>query len=145
MNNGGLIRQRSLYFMATSKTDEQFSDAVEEARFLMRSRRKLGAERKRQLRHRDARRDHRIARSNFRHNLYRRDRGSRHRADRRRDRDHEHHAGVGDGANQGDRNYENRCGARQIDILKQFLVEAVTLAAIGGAVGIFWPGSSGKL
>jgi putative ABC transport system permease protein len=28
-------------------------------------------------------------------------------------------------------------GARQIDILKQFLVEAVTLALIGGAVGIF--------
>jgi len=28
-------------------------------------------------------------------------------------------------------------GARQIDILKQFLVEAVALALIGGAVGIF--------
>jgi putative ABC transport system permease protein len=28
-------------------------------------------------------------------------------------------------------------GARQIDILKQFLVEAVTMATIGGAVGIF--------
>ncbi|HMH42938.1 MAG TPA: ABC transporter permease [Pyrinomonadaceae bacterium] len=39
---GPLIRQRSLYFTATSKTDEGFSDAVEEARFLMRARRKLG-------------------------------------------------------------------------------------------------------
>jgi putative ABC transport system permease protein len=28
-------------------------------------------------------------------------------------------------------------GARQMDIMKQFLVEAVTLAIIGGAVGIF--------
>jgi len=28
-------------------------------------------------------------------------------------------------------------GARQIDILKQFLVEAIALALIGGAVGIF--------
>ena len=28
-------------------------------------------------------------------------------------------------------------GARQIDILKQFLVEAVTLAVIGGGMGIF--------
>jgi putative ABC transport system permease protein len=28
-------------------------------------------------------------------------------------------------------------GARQIDILKQFLVEAVSLAILGGAVGIF--------
>src|SRR6185369_5873109 len=27
-------------------------------------------------------------------------------------------------------------GARQVDILKQFLVEAVTLATIGGAIGI---------
>jgi putative ABC transport system permease protein len=39
---GPLIRQRSLYFTATSKTDPGFSDAVEEARFLMRARRKLG-------------------------------------------------------------------------------------------------------
>jgi putative ABC transport system permease protein len=42
VNYGGLIRQRSLYFVATSITDEQFNDAVEEARFLMRGRRKLG-------------------------------------------------------------------------------------------------------
>jgi putative ABC transport system permease protein len=28
-------------------------------------------------------------------------------------------------------------GARKIDILKQFLVEAVTLSTIGGAVGVF--------
>src|SRR5213079_1728690 len=39
---GPLIRQRSLYFTATSKSDEGFSDTVEEARFLMRARRKLG-------------------------------------------------------------------------------------------------------
>jgi putative ABC transport system permease protein len=39
---GGLIRQRSLYFIATSRTDELFNDAVEESRFLMRVRRKLG-------------------------------------------------------------------------------------------------------
>jgi len=39
---GPLVRQRSLYFTATSKTDQTFSDAVEEARFLMRARRKLG-------------------------------------------------------------------------------------------------------
>src|SRR5947207_6463820 len=38
---GPLIRQRSLYFIATSKTDKGFSDAVDEARFLMRARRKL--------------------------------------------------------------------------------------------------------
>src|SRR4026207_1055176 len=38
---GALMRQRSLYFIATSRTDEVFNDAVEEARFLMRVRRKL--------------------------------------------------------------------------------------------------------
>jgi len=42
-NFGGLIRQRSLYFVGTSKTDDTFNDAVEETRFLMRSRRKLGS------------------------------------------------------------------------------------------------------
>src|SRR5260370_18908050 len=41
INFGGLIRQRSLYFTATSKTDETFNDAVDEARFLMRARRHL--------------------------------------------------------------------------------------------------------
>lgn len=41
-NFGGLIRNRSLYFVITSKTDAVFNDAVEEARFLMRARRRLG-------------------------------------------------------------------------------------------------------
>ena len=41
-NFGGLIRNRSLYFVITSKTDQVFNDAVEEARFLMRVRRRLG-------------------------------------------------------------------------------------------------------
>ena len=45
-NFGGLIRQRSLYFVATSRTDDTFNDAVEEARFLMRVRRKLDANEK---------------------------------------------------------------------------------------------------
>ena len=38
---GPLVRQRSLYFTATAKSDEHFSDTVEEARFLMRARRHL--------------------------------------------------------------------------------------------------------
>ncbi len=42
-NFGGLIRNRSLYFVITSKTDEVFNDAVDEARFLMRVRRRLEA------------------------------------------------------------------------------------------------------
>ena len=42
VNFGPLLRQRSLYFTATSKTDDGFNDAVEEARFLMRARRHLG-------------------------------------------------------------------------------------------------------
>src|SRR6476469_9504022 len=36
-----LKRQRCLYFTATSHTDETFNDAVDEARYLMRARRKL--------------------------------------------------------------------------------------------------------
>src|SRR6476646_7639591 len=38
---GPLMRQRSLYVTATSRTDETFNDAVDEARYLMRARRKL--------------------------------------------------------------------------------------------------------
>src|SRR5207247_10701891 len=39
---GSLIRQRSLYFIATSKTGDTFNDAVEESRFMMRARRHRG-------------------------------------------------------------------------------------------------------
>jgi putative ABC transport system permease protein len=45
-NFGALIRQRSIYFLATAKSDETFNDTVDEVRFLMRSRRKLGANEK---------------------------------------------------------------------------------------------------
>src|SRR5215471_17887331 len=38
---GPLVRQRSLYFTATARNDDQFNDAVDEARYLMRARRKL--------------------------------------------------------------------------------------------------------
>jgi putative ABC transport system permease protein len=40
-NFGSLVRQRSLYFVATSKSDKTFNDAVEEARFLLRTHRHL--------------------------------------------------------------------------------------------------------
>jgi putative ABC transport system permease protein len=39
---GPLINQRALYLVATSKSDQTFNDAVEEARFLLRTRRHLG-------------------------------------------------------------------------------------------------------
>ncbi len=41
-NFGPAVRQRSLYMVATAKSDDQFSEAVEEVRALMRSRRGLG-------------------------------------------------------------------------------------------------------
>ncbi|HEU4767486.1 MAG TPA: ABC transporter permease, partial [Pyrinomonadaceae bacterium] len=40
-NFGPLIRQRALYFVGTARMDTQFADAVEEVRFLMRRRRGL--------------------------------------------------------------------------------------------------------
>jgi putative ABC transport system permease protein len=42
-NFGNLIRGRGLYFVATSRSDETFNDAVEEARQLMRIKRRLHA------------------------------------------------------------------------------------------------------
>jgi putative ABC transport system permease protein len=136
VNYGGLIRQRSLYFVATSKTDDLFNDAVEESRFLMRVRRKLGPSEK----------------DNFGIVTPDAITGLRDRlfgtiflvaifvpgiamvvgaivimnimlvsvTERTKE------IGI-----------RKSLGARKIDILKQFLVEAVTLALIGGAVGIF--------
>ena len=134
-NFGGLIRQRSLYFVATSKKDDQFNDAVEETRFLMRTRRKLSAGEK----------------DNFGMVTPDAITGLRDRifgtifivaiavpsiallvgaivimnimlvsvTERTKE------IGI-----------RKSLGARQLDILKQFLVEAVTLSAIGGAVGV---------
>jgi putative ABC transport system permease protein len=136
VNYGGLIRQRSLYFIATSITDEQFNDAVEESRFLMRVRRKLGPNEK----------------DNFGIVTPDAITGLRDRlfgtifivaiavpgialivgaivimnimlvsvTERTKE------IGI-----------RKSLGARQMDIMKQFLVEAVALAIMGGAVGIF--------
>ena len=133
-NFGGLIRQRSLYFVATSKTDDTFNDAVDEARFLMRVRRKLAPDEK----------------DNFGIVTPDAITGLRDRlfgtifivaiavpsiallvgaivimnimlvsvTERTKE------IGI-----------RKSLGARQMDILKQFLVEAVTLSAIGGAGG----------
>lgn len=136
INYGGLIRQRSLYFVATAKNDDMFNDAVEEARFLMRARRKLGPSEK----------------DNFGIVTPDAITGLRDRlfgtifivaiavpgialvvgaivimnimlvAVTERTKE----IGI-----------RKSLGARQMDILKQFLVEAATLALIGGAVGVF--------
>ncbi len=136
VNYGGLIRQRSLYFVATSRSDELFNDAVEEARFLMRVRRKLEPSEKDYFG---------IVTPDAITGL--------------RDRllgtifivaiavpgialivgaivimnimlvsvtERTKEIGI-----------RKSLGARQMDILKQFLVEAVALAIMGGAVGIF--------
>jgi putative ABC transport system permease protein len=134
-NFGGLFRNRSLYFVVTSKTDAQFNDAVDESRFLMRVRRKLPANEK----------------DNFGIITPDAITGLRDRlfgtiffvamavpsialfvgaivimnimlvsvTERTKE------IGI-----------RKSLGARQMDILKQFLVEAVTLSAIGGAIGV---------
>ena len=133
---GSLTRGRSLYFIATARSDDSFNDAVEESRFLMRVRRKLGPNEK----------------DNFGIVTPDAITGLRDRlfgtifivaiavpgialvvgaivimnimlvsvTERTKE------IGI-----------RKSLGARKVDILKQFLVEAVTLATIGGAVGIF--------
>jgi putative ABC transport system permease protein len=134
-NFGGFTRNRLLSFEATSKTDETFADAVEEARFLLRSRRHIKSGEK----------------DNFGIVTPDAITGFRDRllgptfivaiavpaiallvggivimnimlvsvTERTKE------IGV-----------RKSLGARQVDILKQFLVEAVTLAAIGGSIGV---------
>ena len=141
---GPLIRQRSLYFTATSRTDETFNDAVEESRFLMRARRHLGANEK----------------DNFGIVTPDAITGLRDRifgtifivaiavpfialivgaivimnimlvsvTERTKE--------IG---------LRKSLGARKADILKQFLFEAITMATIGGAVGIFMAWIVGKV
>jgi putative ABC transport system permease protein len=134
-NFGGFTRNRVLYFVATSKTDDTFKDAVDEARFLLRSRRHLKQEEK----------------DNFGIVTPDAITGFRDRllgptflvavavpgiallvgaivimnimlvsvTERTKE------IGI-----------RKSLGARKMDVLKQFLVEAVTLSAIGGAVGV---------
>ena len=133
---GPLTRQRSLYFTATSRTDETFADAVDEARNLMRARRKLGSGEK----------------DNFGIVTPDAITGIR-------DRIFGTFFLVAMGVpgialivgaivimnimlvSVTERTKEiglrKSLGARRVDILKQFLTEAVTLATIGGAIGVF--------
>ena len=144
VNFGSLIRQRSLYFVATAKNDNQFSDAVEEVRFLMRVRRKVPPNEK----------------DNFGIVTPDAITGLRDRifgtffivaisvpaialivgaivimnimlvsvTERTKE--------IG---------LRKSLGARRADILKQFLVEAVTLATIGGTIGVFLAWIVGKI
>lgn len=134
-NFGGFTRNRLLYFEVTSKTDKTFNDAVDETRFLLRTRRHLAANDK----------------DNFGIVTPDAITGFRDRllgptfivaiavpgiallvggivimnimlvsvTERTKE------IGI-----------RKSLGARQMDILKQFLVEAVTLAAIGGSIGV---------
>ena len=134
-NFGNLINQRGLFFVATAKPNTSFADAVEEARFLMRARRHLASGEK----------------DNFGILTPDAITGIRDRVlgtvsivaiavpsialvvggivimnimlvsvtERTKE------IGI-----------RKSLGARRTDILKQFMVEAVTLSAIGGAIGV---------
>lgn len=141
---GPLMRQRSLYFTGTSRTDETFSDAVDEARYLMRARRKLAPGEK----------------DNF--GIVTPDAilGVR-------DRIFGTFFIVAMGVpgmalvvgaivimnimlvavteRTKEIGLRKSLGARRVDILKQFLTESVTLATIGGAIGVFLAWIVGKI
>lgn len=141
---GPLLRQRALYFVGTAESDESFGDAVEEVRVLMRLRRGLNASEKDSFG---------IITPDLITGL--------------RDRvlgpifivaiavpsiallvggivimnimlvsvtERMHEIGV-----------RKALGARRRDILKQFLVEAITLSLIGGAIGVIIAWLAGQI
>lgn len=134
-NFGGFTRNRLLYFQATSKTDDTFTDAVDEARFLLRTRRHLKSDEK----------------DNF--GIVTPDAITGFR-DRLLGPTYLVAVAVPGIAllvgaivimnimlvSVTERTKEigvrKSLGARKMDILKQFLVEAVTLSAIGGGIGV---------
>jgi putative ABC transport system permease protein len=143
-NFGGLVRQRSLYFIGTAKADNQFADAVDESRNLMRARRKLAFGEKDNFG---------IVTPDAITGLRDRIFGSIFLV-----------AMLVPGialivgaivimnimlVSVTERTKEigirKSLGARRADILKQFLVEAVTMATMGGAVGIFLAWIIGKV
>lgn len=135
-NFGGFTRNRLLYFVVTSKSDDTFKDAVDEARFLLRTRRRLKQDEK----------------DNF--GIVTPDAITGFR-DRLLGPTYLVAVAVPGIAllvgaivimnimlvSVTERTKEigirKSLGARKMDVLKQFLVEAVTLSAIGGAVGVF--------
>jgi putative ABC transport system permease protein len=134
-NFGGFTRSRPLYFVGTSSTDQNFHDAVEEVRFLLRTRRHLKTTEKDNFGVVTP-----DAITGFRDRLF----------------GPTYIVAIAVPAiallvggivimnimlvSVTERTKEigvrKSLGARQIDILKQFLVEAVTLAAIGGTIGV---------
>jgi len=143
-NFGPLVRQRSFYIVGTAKSDDQFQEAVEEARALLRTRRQL----------------HFGEKDNFGIMTPDAITGMRDRlfgpifivaiavpsialvvggivimnimlvsvTERTKE------IGI-----------RKSLGARRGDILKQFLIEAVVLAGIGGAVGVFLAWVAGRV
>lgn len=141
---GSLVRQRGMYLVATAKSDRLFNDAVEEARFLMRTRRQLKYSEK----------------DNFGIQTPDAVMGLRDRifgpifivaiavpaialvvggivimnimlvsvTERTKE------IGI-----------RKAIGARRADIMKQFLIEAVTLAAMGGGIGVLIAWILGKI
>ncbi len=143
-NFGPAVRQRSLYMVGTAKSDDQFSEAVEEVRALLRVRRGLKYGEK----------------DNFGINTPDAIMGARDRllgpifivaiavpaialvvggivimnimlvsvTERTKE------IGI-----------RKSLGARRMDILRQFLIESITLSAIGGAVGVFIAWVTGQI
>jgi putative ABC transport system permease protein len=120
--------------MVQAKSEQDLDRAVEQVTTLLNQRHRMGPSREADFTVRNLSELLEVAEQSSSHVPVARCR-SIHIPDRRRDRHHEYHAGLRNRTDERNRN-THKSGAKERDILLQFLTEAVLLTLVGGVIGM---------